>query len=321
LYLFVSPVVLMAANALIYNKKKQIMTFSGWIIVPSFVLAVLAFFLLQAYAPPEMLWLMVIPLGFGIGGFVVRRGLDEWWYARYPPRLDDIEINILKNNFAYYRDLPPASQIEFERRLAIFRLQKDFQMRGKKKIPGDIQLLVSACAVQLTMGFPYRKEFYQRLGMVVLYLRTFITPELNGQLHAIELNQDLYNCLLISIETFVKGLQAPKSYYNIGLYGMAKAWRIEHGITEEDMPIEDRNGLLLQLHLMRGFELGYIFKYTALADMEIFEMCTEHFFLFPEQMQAEMPAMYNYLMGVYKQDPINRQMPIIQEFAANQKAP
>jgi hypothetical protein len=38
-------------------------------------------------------------------------------------------------------------------------------------------------------------------------------------------------------------------------------------------------------------------------------------------MQIEMPEMYNYLMGVYKQDPVNRQMPIIQEFAATEKAP
>ena len=297
------------------------MTFSAWIILPSFALTVIAFFLLQAFAPPEYLWLVVLPMAVGIGGFVVRRGLDEWWYSRHPPRLADIEVNILKNNFPYYRNLPANAQVEFERRIAVFRLHKEFQMRGQKKIPGDIQLLVSACAVQLTMGFAYKKEFYERLGMVVLYLRTFITPELKDQLHAIELNQDLYNCLLLSVEMLVKGMQAPKSYYNIGLYGMAKAWRIEYGIREEDMPIEDRNALLLKLHLMRGFDLGYIFQYTALADMEVFEMCTEHFFLFPEQMQTELPEIYNYLMNVFKQDPANRQTPIIQEFSAEHQAP
>lgn len=260
------------------------------------------------------MWLVSLPVAVTIGGFAVRRGLDEWWYARNPPTLADIERNILLNHFPYYKQLPAPFKVEFERRLAIFRMQKAFQMRGKEKIPGDIQLLVSACAIQLTMGFPYQKEFYPRLGMVVLYLRTFITPEMKDQLHAVELNQDIYNCLLLSVEMFVKGLQTPKSYYHIGLYGMAKAWRVEKGITEADMPIEDRNALLVKLHFMRNFEIGYIFKYTALTDMEVFEMCVEHFFLFPEQMQAELPEIYNYLLATFKQDPANRQMPIIQEY-------
>ncbi len=290
------------------------MTFSGWIILPSFLLSILTFFGLYFYAPDSYMWLMTLPVAVTIGGFVVRRGLDEWWYSRHPPTLAEIERNILEKHFLYYRNLPAPFKLEFERRVAIFRMQKNFQMRGKEKIPGDIQLLVSACAIQLTMGFPYQKEFYPRLGMIVLYLRTFITPEMKDQLHAIELNQDIYNCLLLSVEMFVKGLQAPKSYYSIGLYGMAKAWRIEQGITEADMPIEDRNALLVKLHFMRNFEIGYVFKYTALTDMEVFEMCVEHFFLFPEQMQAELPAIYNYLYGLFKQDPANKQMPIIQEY-------
>ena len=291
------------------------MSLAGLIVLPSFILTLVTFYYLYSYSTPEYYWLVCIPLAIAISSFIIRRGIDEWWYSRRPPRLTEFERNILIKHFPYYAGLPEAAKIEFEKRVFVFRLQKEFQMRGKEKIPGDVHLLVCATAIQLTMGFPYRKEFYPRLGMVVMFLRTFITPEINFQHHAVELNQDLYNCLLLSIETFISGLQKPSSFYNVALYGFAKAWKIEEGITEESMPIENRNELLLKLHIMRGFELGYVFKYTALSDMEVFEMCTEHFFLFPEQMEQELPEIYNYLMNVFKQDPANKESPIIQQFS------
>lgn len=290
------------------------MGLAALILFPSILLTIATGFYLYYYSTIEYYWLVVIPLAMVIGSFVIRRGLDEWWYSYFPPRLSEFERNILLKHFPYYASLPEAAKIEFERRVFVFRIQKEFQMRGKDKLPGDVHLLICSTAIQLTMGFPYRKEFYPRLGMVVMYLRTFITPEINFQHHAVELNQDLYNCLLLSIETFTSGLQKPSSFYNVALYGFAKAWKIEEGITEESMPIENRNELLLKLHIMRGFELGYIFKYTALSDMEVFEMCTEHFFLFPQQMEEELPEIYNYLMGVFKQDPANKESPIIQQF-------
>ena len=71
------------------------------------------------------------------------------------------------------------------------------------------------------------------------------------------------------------------------------------------MPIGNRTELLAKLHLMRGVDFSFIFQYTALGDMEVFEMCVEHFFAFPVQMQAELPEMYQYLANLFKQDPAN----------------
>ena len=46
--------------------------------------------------------------------------------------------------------------------------------------------------------------------------------------------------------------------------------------------------------------------------MEIFEMCTEHFFQCPVALQEQLPKVYNYFMNIYKQDPANKSNPVIQ---------
>jgi MtfA peptidase len=280
---------------------------AGLIIIPMLILSIF----LLVWLPTDTKWVSILPFATGVGAFIIRHGLNEWWYAKFPPKLAKIEKNILSKYFPYYQNLPAEQQAEFEKRVAIFRLQKKFQMRGKENPPGDIQLLISALGVQLTMGFPMQKEFFPKLGMVVMFAKTFITPNLRDQLHAVEFEQDIYDCLLLAVNMVVKGIREPQNYYNIGLYGMAKAFRLERGITEADMPIEDRKDVLLKLNLIRGFEIGYIFHYTALPDMEIFEMAVELFFFKPEVMHKELPAIYTYLVNLLGQDPLTHS-PIVQ---------
>jgi MtfA peptidase len=257
-------------------------------------------------------WLMTIPLVIGTGTFLVRRAIYEWWVSRHPAGLSAKEIDILAKYFPYYKRLGAEHKIEFERRVSVFRDQKKYQMRGADKIPGDIQLLISASAIQLSMGFPYQLEFFPKLGAVILFPRTFITPGLSYQLHSVEVNREQYDCLLLSVNMFVLGLKNPKNYYDSALYGFAKLFKAENAIQDSDIP-GDREKLLYELHENRGFPFDYIFKYTALKDYELFEMCSEQFFALPELMKEKMPEVYEFLVNTYKQDPLNYTSPGIQE--------
>lgn len=289
--------------------------FAGLIFIPSFLLASILFLMAynNYYIPFSFLWLSAIPFSIGLGSYIIRNGLNEWWYTLHPPGLSDMEKNILARFFPYYRRLSLRHKQIFEDKVSVFRLQKKFQMRLLDKIPGDLQLLVSATAVQLTMGIENKKEILDQLGMIVLFPKEFITPDINTQLHHVELNTDDYNCLLIAIEYFVKGNQDPEHYYNSGLHGLAKAFKIQYGYSDENIPYEDKKELLVKLHHLRGFKIGYQFIYTGLPTMEIFEMCSEHFFQIPVQMQEHLPEVYQYFMDVYGQDPANENSPIIQQ--------
>jgi Mlc titration factor MtfA (ptsG expression regulator) len=290
----------------------------AFIVVPCAIATIiLGYMVVNEILPPNLYWIGIIPLVIGVGAFMIRRWVYETQIAKKPPRLSAKEIDILDRYFPYYRYLGSEHKIEFEKRVAVFRVQKKFQMRGADKVPGDIHLLMTASAIRLTMGFPYQKEFFPNLGMVVMFPRTFITPKINEAHHAIEFQEDEFDCLLIAVNMFVKGLQEPNGYYDSALYGFAKAFKKEHQIKDSDIPHE-RKELLVKLHLLRGFHidnLGYVLKYTALPDFEVFEMCTEAFFLYPGRVQKELPKVFDYLVDIYQQDPRNYTSPAVQDVA------
>ncbi|MCH2021686.1 MAG: hypothetical protein MK207_04325 [Saprospiraceae bacterium] len=287
--------------------------FAGLIFVPSFILAGVLFGMAFGNYIIYYKWLGVIPFSIAVGTYVIRDGLNEWWYVKHPPGLSDVEKNILARFFPYYRRLNIPNKKLFEDRLSVFRLQKKFQMRLLKKIPGDLQLLVCATGVQITMGMKKEKEYLDNLGMIVLFPKAFITPDINTQLHHVEVNNDTYDCLLLSIDMFSKGIQDVENFYNSGLHGMAKIFKMKYGYSDEDIPYENQKELLVKLHHLREFKIGFQFIYNGLPKMEIFEMCTEHFFQCPVAMQKALPKVYNYFMNVYHQDPANKTDPVIQQ--------
>jgi Mlc titration factor MtfA (ptsG expression regulator) len=282
------------------------------IVLPSaLILGILVYLSFFGYIPGYE-WLMIIPLLTGVSGILLKRAIYEWWNSRYPAGLSAKEIDILYKYFPYYQRLGAEHKVEFERRVSVFRDLKKFQMRAAEKIPGDIQLLVSASAIQFTMGFPYQKEFFPKLAAVILFPRTFITPEMSHQLHSLEVNRENFDCLLISVNMFVLGLKQPNEYYNSALYGFAKLFKLEKNIQDSDIPY-DKEKLIYELHQNRGFSPNYIFSYTAIKDYELFEMCSEQFFALPHLMLEKMPAVYEYLVNVYNQDPISYTSPAVQE--------
>lgn len=287
--------------------------FAALLLFPSLLLAVVLFVgSYTQWLPFGSIWISVIPFAFAVGVFIIRDGLNEWWYSRHPPGLKEVERNILARYFPYYRQLSVRLKKEFENRVSVFRMQKRFQMRLLKKIPGDLQLLVAATGVQITMGIEGERELLDNLGMVVLFPKEFITPDINDQLHHVEVNTDVHHCLLLSIDYFVKGIQQPEFYYNSGLHGMAKLYKFKYGHTDEEIPYDDPKELLVKLHHLRDFKIGYQFLYTGLPTMELFEMCSEHFFQIPSRMKEKLPEVYNHFMNVYHQDPANIKNPIIQ---------
>lgn len=288
--------------------------FAGLLFIPAFIIAAILFGM--AYSnfliPIKYIWISVFPFAFGVGTYIIKNGLNEWWYTKYPPGLSAFEKNILVQFFPYYRRLNLHNKKIFENRLSVFRIQKQFQMRLLDKVPGDMQLLLCATGIQITMGLENKKEQLDKLGMIVLFPKNFITPKINTQLHYVEVDIDIFSCLLISIDMFAKGLQDAEHYYNSGIHGMAKVFKVNYNYTDEDIPYEDKKELLVKLHHLRGFEIGYQFIYTGLPNMELFEMCTEHFFQAPIAFQRELPEIYAYFMNIYQQDPTNELSPIIQ---------
>ena len=94
--------------------------------------------------------------------------------------------------------------------------------------------------------------------------------------------------------------------------------KLERGIHGSDITYYgDPKELLVHLHHVRDFKIGYQFLYTGLGQMEVFEMASEHFFTCPNTLKEQLPNVYDYLMDIYQQDPSNVRNPIIQDISTN----
>ena len=288
------------------------------ILIPSFIAAFVLGYLALNGMIPGYEWLVIIPISTGIGVYMVKRGIYEWWVSRFPVGLTKFESAILSEHFPYYNRLGAEHKVEFEKRLNVFREQKKFQMQGAPKIPGDIQLLLSASAISITMGFPYQKEFFKKLATIIMYPKTFITPALRNQHHVYEVNTDKnFDCLIIAINMFVEGLKNPKEYYDSALLGFAKLFKNEFKLSDDSIPYENKDEFVAEILKIRGFMTEYIFKYTAINHYELFELCSELFFLKPSKLKEKFPKVYEFFIKTYQQDPLNYNTPDIQDLEEN----
>lgn len=278
--------------------------------MPLFVVTLLCLFLL----PESDKWMVAFPLVLGTTVFMLRHAIEDWWRRKNPSRLDKMERNILDNFFPYYRALQPSLKVDFEQRLKDFRSEKQFQMRGAKTLPGDIQLLISATAIQLSFGQPWQKEFYPNLGMIILYLKTFITPNFNDKLHAIEVNFDKkgYDSVLFSVNMFIEGLKSVK-YYNTGLLGFATLWLDEQNLKLADFNTTEEE-LQDKLPSVRGLTWDFLTEYTATASSKyLLPALMECFFQRPNALRQQLPEVFEALKTHLGQDTTRIDDPVLRK--------
>lgn len=255
-------------------------------------------------------WIGAIPLGLAVGVYMVRDALNEWRLTNFPVRLSKEERNILTRFFPFYNDLSLDNQKRFEQRMTVFNAQKVYQMRGVEEPPADIVTLVTASAIRMTFGLD--NYIMPKLGMIIFFAKTFITPEYSHRLHAGEFNADDYNTVLIAVNAGVDGMMKSEKFYNIVIHILAVSYQYENGIKDEDVPKHTDTDLFLQqLCLLRKFKYGFWVDYLGKEEPDVFAICVEHFFSIPERLKTYMPELYEYLQRILKIDPLNKQNPLI----------
>lgn len=278
--------------------------------MPLFIITLLCLF----YLPEADKWMVAFPLVLGTAVFMLRHALEDWWRRKSPSRLDKMERNILENFFPYYRVLRPELKIDFERRLKDFSSEKQFQMRGAKTLAGDIQLLLSASAIQLSFGQPWKKEFYPNLGMIILYPNTFITPNFRDDLHAVEVNFDEegYHSMFLAVNMFAEGLKSV-SYYQTALLGFATLWLDEQGLEAADFNTinEELQEVLPQI---RGLDWDFLKEYTATeSDKYLLPALIECFFQRPNALKQELPHVFEAIKEHLGQDITQIDYPVLRK--------
>jgi hypothetical protein len=215
------------------------------------------------------------------------------------------EVEFLKKYFRYYHLLPPRSQQIFERRVAVFMHSKSFIPRQMEAVSKEMQVLISASAIQLTFGFPrVHLSFFQ---YILVFPDQYYSRH-TQRYHKGEVNPKAKS-IVLAWRHFVEGYMRPDGR-NLGLHEMAHALRLENRIMNKEYNFMDPHWLReWEIHAdntireIRDGRETFFRAYGAQDREEFFAVAVENFFERPLEFYEKHPLTYDTLAALLKQDP------------------
>lgn len=226
----------------------------------------------------------------------------------FPRPLSKKRKDILTRRFPFYTNLTHHRKRRFEQKVQYFIHVKEFIPRQMPVVTEEMKVLIAACAVQLTFGYP--KIFLSHFKRILVYPDSYYST-INKTYHKGEVNPRL-RAIVLSWRAFVEGYISEGEGRNLGLHEMAHALRLENMILNTEFKFMDE-GLLSNWHAIADEEMNNIANgnsklfrnYAGTNQDEFFSVAVENFFERPEKFKSLMPNLYAILVLLLKQDPLN----------------
>lgn len=226
----------------------------------------------------------------------------------FPRPLSKSRKDILRKRFPFYTNLTPNRKRRFEQKVQYFIHVKEFIPRQMPAVTEEMKVLIAACAVQLTFGYP--KIFLSHFKRILIYPDSYYST-INKTYHKGEVNPRM-QAIVLSWRAFVEGYISDGKGRNLGLHEMAHALRLENMIMNSEFRFMD-DQLLENWHNIADEEMinisngnSKLFRDYAGTDQdEFFSVAVENFFERPEKFKSLMPRLYAILVLLLKQDPLN----------------
>lgn len=222
-----------------------------------------------------------------------------------PVNLKPQHKEYLEKYFSFYVQLPPQSKKIFEKRLAYFMEAKEFIPREMIAVSWEMQVLISAAAIQLTFGFP--RVYLSHFEYILVYPGRFYSRS-TQTFNQGEVNP-MAKSIVIGWKFFVEGY-LKKDGRNLGLHEMAHALRLENRIMNQEFNFLDEDILraweLRATNTMNEIKDGretFFREYGATDNEEFFAVAVENFFERPTEFSEKHPLTYQTLCNLLKQDP------------------
>lgn len=252
----------------------------------------------------------VIWLGLKLGrdayNYQTRYRFLHWYHKNSSKPLKPEYKSVLENYFEYYRKLSPANKVIFESRLQTFIDMKKFIVRTNElTLSPEMVVLISACAIQLSFGFP--GIFFRHFHRILIYPDDYYST-ITRKYHQGEVNRG--GIIVLSWKNFLKGYADDSDGRNLGLHEMAHALLLENRIMNGEYEFIEPSALqtwdqLAAHELIRIRKGRSIFReYGASNKHELFAVATEVFFERPEDLKEYSTAWYNNMCSLLNQDVI-----------------
>ena len=237
-------------------------------------------------------------------------GLFRWWKRRrllkreFPPEW----MEVLRRRVPFYRRLPDDLKEVFKEQLKLFAWEKGFFGADGMTITDEVRVVVSACAVRLTLTLDL--SHYDRLTEIVVYPGAFRSPDRNdarlGEAHQ-------WGVVVLSWAAVLEGLEDPDDGQATGAHEFAHVLDVADGTFDGTPTLREFGdysnwAVVMTEHfsdLRRGGRRSgrILDEYGALNEAEFFAVATEAFFERPRRMRRLVPELYTELRRFYGWDP------------------
>jgi Mlc titration factor MtfA (ptsG expression regulator) len=220
-------------------------------------------------------------------------------------RLDPAHRAILTKYAIHYQRLGKREQRHFEDIVYSFIHDKEWRGAGIA-IAEEMQVMISACAAQLLLGFP--KVTLKHFERIVVYPDSYRSAR-SGRMHQGEVRPQA-GVIVISWKDFLYGYAHSKDAHNVGLHEMA------HGLWFENQ-IENGEQHFLHPELLQDWidhadaeieriksgQSRLLRTYAGTNQPEFFAVAVEYFFELPLEFKQDLPELYATLSAMLRQDP------------------
>lgn len=208
----------------------------------------------------------------------------------------------------FYQRLSPDLQRKFQRALKVFVWDKHFIGAGDMEITDEVRVTVAAAAVRLVLHLDL--SYYDRLTEIVVYPDAYLHPERDGVVFG---EAQSWGTVVLSWAAVRHGMRNTEDGKDTAVHEFAHV--LDRADGEFDGTPELRawshyrpwvavmSHHFLRLQARARPERRVLDSYGAQNEAEFFAVATETFFEKPEQMQEQMPELYEELRRFYGFDP------------------
>lgn len=238
--------------------------------------------------------LIVLSIMLLVGVAVLKEPIDDYYFKKNPPKMDDSLITALKNEYPMLNQFNEESLKEFSIRLALFLVRKDAYLVTSETEDLDSYhaALIATPAIIMNMGLP--RDSMNDIKKLVAYRHPFPSPKMPF-IHSSEIDME-DGVAIASLEQLFMSTRKPKQYYHIVFHLWASYFYQKN--YDQDLPSipETFRQDISKIFPYSENEITAILGYDSYKN---FELATVAYFLYPNELRHHYPDVARSLDGLF----------------------
>ena len=244
----------------------------------------------------------------------MQKSLRHLWYNLFAPSISKESEAYLLQYSSYYRQLNAPNQQRFQQRLALLLKFINFLPQGIPTVLPEMKIIIGSAIIQITFGLKsYIPQHFEKIYVLPgrYRFRNFEEPFLGH----IDVKARV---ICFSWADVQSGFKISDDAVNVALHEMAHVWETEDKMAASLDAIFDKShwkeweaAAKNKLISMKTGDNRFLKNYGAKNLQEMFAVCVEAFFEQADLFKAQVPELYESMVNLLQQNPLNKENPLV----------